>query len=71
MDLPQLVQRVMFAGGRRLLSAWARSSCSLASARQAMKIRLCQQRRVEQRIVPGSLGAKRCQIPSCGCGSRR
>ena len=37
MDLPQLVQRIMFAGGGRLLSAWARSSCSLASARQARK----------------------------------
>ena len=36
-DLPQLVQRVMFAGGRAAAVCPARSSCSLASARQARK----------------------------------
>ncbi len=69
MDLPQLVQRIMFAGGGRLLSA-GQIQLFVGICRQA-KIRLCQQRRVEQRIVPGIAGSKRCQIPSCGCGSRR
>lgn len=56
-DLPQLVQRVMFAGGR---------GCCLPGQIQLFvgiclageKIRLCQQRRVEQRIVPGIAGSK-------------
>ncbi len=58
MDLPQLVQRVMFAGGQAAAVCLGQIQLFVGICLAGEKIRLCQQRRVEQRIVPGIAGSK-------------
>ncbi len=57
-DLPQLVQRVMFAGGQAAAVCLGQIQLFVGICPAGEKIRLRQQRRVEQRIVPGIAGSK-------------
>ena len=58
MDLPQLVQRIMFAGGQAAAVCLGQIQLFVGICLAGEKIRLRQQRRVEQRIVPGIAGSK-------------